>query len=236
MTANGANAPPRTPVSHRLLWSFLVTVLIAIAILTVRSRLAGGGAIGEARRLPVLGEVPPFSLIERSGRALTRDDLSDHVWIADFIFTRCAGICPVMTSSMSRIQEGLADAPSVRLVSVSVDPEWDTLEVLREYAEGVAADSARWLFATGDKRAIYRLSQEGFRLGVADAETTAQGVAFAGRDTAAAADAGDAVLHSSYFVLVDGQARIRGYYDGSDEKAVAQIARHARALERLGGR
>lgn len=203
---------------QRIRWTILAAVFAGLVLLAARMWLGGGGSAGGgARSLPEHGAVPAFALVERSGRPLTLDSLLGHVWIADFIFTRCSGICPVMTSSMSRLQESLVDAPEIRLLSFSVDPEWDTPEVLREYAQGVAADSVRWLFATGDKAAIYELAQRGFRLGVGEAD---------------AAASSDEILHSSRLVLVDARGRIRGYYDGEDLDAVALLEKHARALQR----
>jgi protein SCO1/2 len=231
--------PARASAAQRLRWALLAAVLAGTALLAgrvwlgrdggaARSGVLRGGAARAPGALPDLGAVPAFALVERSERPLVLDDLAGCVWITDFIFTRCAGICPVMTSSMSRLQENLADVPSIRLVSISVDPEWDTPQVLREYAQGVAADSARWLFATGGKAEIYALAQRGFRLGVGEADGSA-----AGTDGASAsAAAGDEILHSSRFVLVDASGRIRGYYDGEDLEAVALLESHARALAR----
>jgi protein SCO1/2 len=212
------SAPPRAPIASRLLWGLLVLVLVGVAALAARGWLSGRAPLVERRGapLPTLGEVPPFSLVERSGRPLTRDGLRGAVWIADFVFTRCSGTCPMMASAMSRLQVALEDAPRVRLVSVSVDPEYDTPEVLREYAQGVAADSARWLWATGEKEAIFRLSREGFRLGAEE-----EGV-----------EGGEEILHSQSLVLVDAAGRIRGYYDGMDEAAVGRLIEDARRLAR----
>ncbi len=230
--------PPRAPVVPRLLWGFLILVLAGVAALAARGWLSGRDSLVEGRGapLPTYGEVPPFSLVERSGRALTRDGLRGAVWIADFVFTRCSGSCPMMASAMSRLQVALEDAPGVRLVSVSVDPEYDTPEVLREYAQGVAADSARWLWATGEKEAIFRLSREGFRLGIG--EESAEGAEGApgaeGEESARGAGsvATDEILHSQSLVLVDAAGRIRGYYDGMDEAAVGRLIEDARRLAR----
>jgi protein SCO1/2 len=219
--------PPRAAVAPRLVWAFLILVLAGVTMLAARGWLSGRAPLleGRAAPLPTLGEVPPFALVERSGRPLTRDGLRGSVWIADFVFTRCSGSCPMMASAMSRLQVALEDAPRVRLVSVSVDPEYDTPEVLREYAQGVAADSARWLWATGEKEAIFRLSREGFRLGIGEEGAEAA-------DSGAGAVAADEILHSQSLVLVDAAGRIRGYYDGMDEAAVGRLIEDARRLAR----
>lgn len=225
-------APARGSTSPRLLWGLLVLVLVAVSALAVRGLFSGGRASlvgGAPGPLPTLGEVPAFSLVERSGRPLARDDLRGSVWVVDFVFTRCSGSCPMMASAMSRVQEDLRQTPRVRLLSVTVDPEHDTLEVLREYAQGVAADSTRWLWATGEKEAVFRLSRDGFRLGVGEEGADSAQAARAARDVAT-----EEILHSQYLVLVDDHGRIRGYYDGMDEAAVGRLIEDARRL--AGGR
>jgi protein SCO1/2 len=201
----------RTPLIR---WIILVLGVLVIAVLG--ARLAGRRAAAPAD-LPVLGDVPAFALAEANGRTLTRDDLLGRPWIADFIFTRCAGTCPVMSSSMSGLHDDFAadaDLNAYRFVSISVDPDYDTAEVLREYARLVSADSTRWFFLTGDYDAIQNLSQRGFRLGSGqDAET-------------------NEILHSTKFVLVDRKGKIRGYYDGTVPEEVAQLAKDARAIAR----
>jgi protein SCO1/2 len=155
--------------------------------------------------LQVYGEVSDFTLTERSGDEFSRDDLLGRVWIADFFFTSCAGICPIMSSAMEGIQARLEEVEGVTLVSISVDPERDTPERLRQYAKRYHADETRWWFLTGDKRVIYQLSQDSFRLSVEEAPPDKRGPEI------------EDVLHSSKFVLLDRQSRIRGYYDGDDK-------------------
>ncbi|MFN0149791.1 MAG: SCO family protein [bacterium] len=198
-----------------LRWAIVVMGVLIVGLALASARLRGGGRAGS--ELPVYGEVPAFALTESSGRTLSRDDLLGKPWIADFIFTRCSGTCPVMTSSMSGLHEAFAEARDVnelRFVSFTVDPEWDTPEVLRSYAEGIAADPERWLFLTGDRAAIYALSQQGFHLGAGDDVATSE------------------IMHSTRFVLVDRAGRIRGYYDGMEPEAVAQLAKDARVIAR----
>jgi protein SCO1/2 len=180
---------------------------------------AGAGAYlrrGRPHAPQVLATVPAFSLLERSGRTVTRDELAGRTWVAGFIFTRCSGICPAMTARMKEIH---AAAPGVTLVSFSVDPTHDTPEALREYAKrnGIADG---WLLLTGEEARIHALAREGFHLaatGVSEAEQ---------------AEGGDGpFLHSSRLVLVDGQARIRGYYDSSDAAALAALRRDLAAVD-----
>ncbi len=176
--------------------------------------LARTGALDELARglrpLPVHGAVADFALTERSGRTVTRAELAGHVWIADFIFTRCQTICPRMTSAMSTLATDLADAPDVRFVSITVDPAYDTAYVLADFAARYNADPERWFFLTGTKEAIYPLLADSFHL-------TAEG-------------ADGSFNHSTRFVLVDGAGRIRGYYDSADTETLRRLAADARRL------
>jgi protein SCO1/2 len=178
-------------------------------LLLVALLLAAG--CSRAGALPVLFAVPDFTLTERSNREVKLEDLAGRVWIADFIFTRCAGICPAMSSNMSRLQQTLP--AEIRLVSFSVDPSHDTPDVLSDYARRYGADSERWLFLTGDTQSIHRLSIEGFKLAVEEGGTRIE-----------------PVTHSSRFVLVDREARVRGYYALEDDGAFERLVRDARRL------
>lgn len=168
--------------------------------------------------LPVFGKVADFELTERSGVKKSLGDLRGKVWIADFIFTRCAGICPLMSGKMAKIQKELKASPGVRFVSFSVDPEYDTPEVLKGYAERYGADAERWHFLTGDKKQVFDLSIQHFRLGVGDIP----------EEDREALD--QSVQHSSKFVLVDGEGQIRGYYSSEDESSIAKLITDAKKL------
>jgi cytochrome oxidase Cu insertion factor (SCO1/SenC/PrrC family) len=121
-----------------------------------------------------LGNVPDFALLERSGQQVTNTDLLGKVWIASLIFTRCVDECPLVSSHMARWQDALAAERDVRLVSITLDPAYDTPEVLTHYAQRFAAQPERWLFLTGDKATIYRLVREGFYLGFSDPREATQ--------------------------------------------------------------
>lgn len=182
--------------------------------------LAAAGAALHLRRAaveapPVLGAVPAFTLTERSGRTITREDLAGRAWVAGFIFTRCGGVCPRMTSRMKQVR---AARPGVTLVSFSVDPGHDTPEVLRQYAaqNGIGDD---WLLLTGEEKHLHALARDGFHLAAA-------AVPEAERDAG-----GDGpFLHSSRLVLVDAQSRIRGYYDSAEDEALAALRRDLQAV------
>lgn len=135
--------------------------------------------------------VPDFSLVERSGAPLGRKDLLGKVWVAEFIFTRCAGSCPVMISRMMSVYKKF---PQATYVSVSVDPEHDTPEVLRNYAKNMSLP-AEWLFATGSDAAIQDLMKKGFKLSMGPGSSPEE-----------------RIIHSDRLVLVDRYGRQRGSF------------------------
>ena len=193
--------------------------LVLFAAITVGGIVAAGVALRHRRALadapPVLGAVPAFSLTERSGRTVTREDLAGRTWVAAFVFTRCGGICPLMTSRMKQVR---AARPGLTLVSFSVDPAHDTPEVLRQYAahNGIGDD---WLLLTGEEARLHALARDGFHLAAAAVpeEERVKG--------------GDGpFLHSSRLVLVDAQSRIRGYYDSAEDEALAALRRDLAAV------
>ena len=178
-------------------------------LLWLNLRLTGKSFFG-ATPLPVLTQLPDFRLVECSGQTLGLGDLRGKVWIADFIFTRCPGPCPRMSSRMASLQSRLSSDTGLLLVSISVDPEFDTEEVLAKYAAQYRAVKGRWLFLTGDKAAIHQLAKSGFLVGGVD----------------------DVTLHTTRFVLVDRQGRVRGYYSSSDEDELRNLLNDARSLLR----
>jgi protein SCO1/2 len=215
---SGTGARPGWP--RALLWGLLVMSLAAIVVAAVLSRLARRAA----ELPPVLGEVPAFTLVDHHGEALRREDLAGHPWIADFIFTRCTLSCPLMTARMKDFDRRLPaeGARRVRLVSFTVDPVYDTPEVLAEYAQRVGA-SERWLFVTGERPEVLSLARDGFHLAV-DPEPP-PGVA----------PEAEPIIHSTRLVLVDSRGLVRGYYDALHRTDLDQLNRELAALLREGG-
>jgi protein SCO1/2 len=191
-----------------MLWGLLVAVLLAVVA------AAGLQRLRRPEPPPVLGQVPAFSLTNRDGRAVGLADLAGAPWVADFIFTRCPASCPVMTARMAKLNRELPEDLGVRMVSITVDPDHDTPQILRKYAASFQAPD-RWLFLTGNKEALFRLSKEGFKLGV-EVNTQTESI--------------EPILHSTRFVLVDGLGRIRGYYDGFDEESMAKLKQDLLAI------
>jgi protein SCO1/2 len=159
----------------------------------------------QQRTVSSYGTVPSFQLINQNGQPFGSAQLGGKIWIADFVYTTCPGPCPMISSRMSELQKPL-EKTDVHLVSFSVDPQKDTPEVLRGYAEKLQADPTRWDFLTGSKSAIYKLSHDGFKLAISDGSDE-QGIP----------------VHSTRMVLVDRHGEIRGYYDAPEADAITKL-------------
>lgn len=223
MKPGGQTRQPGQPLLQRILWGVLILVLVGVVSAgtwsLLRERPASKAAFaGALPRLPVYGPAPDFSLIERSNRRVERSDLLGKIWIVNFIYTHCADACPLESAEMAKLQENLAAEKEVRLVSITLDPERDTPQVLSRYADRFRADPNRWLFLTGEKQAIYHLVREGFRLSVVALDEEVPG-----KEVSHQAWPAGGPTHSARFVLVDRLARIRGYYDSSDTEALRQL-------------
>ncbi len=159
--------------------------------------------------LPDLGNVPDFQLTRETGAAFASAiELRGKVWVADFIFTNCPGPCPRLTQHMKRVQEGLVGIDQAKLVSFTVDPARDTPRVLADYGKKFGADPLRWYFLTGSREDLHHLSKDVFKLG----------------------DVAPDLEHSTRFVLVDKQSRIRGYYGSSEPSRIVQLIEDAKRL------
>ena len=228
----------------RLLWHWrwaVIGVALAAAISLAVGKWQGIGTRQgrwedrPLEDLQVFWTVSDFSLLERSGRRVRLADLRGKVWIADFIYTKCTETCPLQTAYMAQLQRDLAAERDLRFVSITVDPKHDTPAVLRGYATRYGADAERWLFLTGDKRAIYELAQKGFRLAVVDPDDEVQGTSFwpfGPRPAYATHGSKGLMIHSSRLIVVDRQARVRGMYPGTEPDAVTRLRRDVKILLR----
>jgi protein SCO1/2 len=158
--------------------------------------------------LPSYGVVSDFTLTDQNGSSFSSTALDKQVWVADFIFTNCPGPCPRMSSQMHQVQTALASEAGVRFVSFTVDPARDTPPVLAAYSKHFEADPARWYFLTGATETLNHLSRDVFRLNNVDGS----------------------LEHSTRFVLVDAQSRIRGFYLSSDQDAIPNLIADAQRL------
>ena len=191
----------------------LTTILLGGTVLAILTVITAGlwrrGVRAAEKDLPVLGDVPAFQFHDQDDKPMTLESLRGSPWVADFIFTRCPGSCPMMTGMMAAMQKSLP--PQVKFVSFSVDPEHDTPAVLKGYAQTYSADESRWKFLTGDQDAIM---------------AQARGMLL----TALPATADQPIIHDGRFLLIDGQGRIRGAYHSNDARELAGLERDAKRL------
>ena len=150
--------------------------------------------------------IADFSLTNQNGEEVTQEDYKDHIYIADFFFTTCPTICPIMTKNMAVIQNELDDDQEVLLLSHSVTPEIDSVEQLKKYALEKGVDDKKWNLVTGDKKEIYELARKSY-LAV---KTDGDGGPFD-------------MIHTENFILVDKERRIRGFYDGTKTEDIEKL-------------
>lgn len=188
--------------------NILISIIVGISIL-----LAGIFAVYSFERelqrpkLAVLGRIQPFELVDADGKSFGLRNLFNRVWIASFFFTTCSDICPVMSKNMGALSRTFEAAPSIKMVSITVNPENDTTERLKLYAEKFDA-RGNWHFLTGTREAISELAVNSFKLGSIE----------------------EPIFHSSYFTLVDRNGYIRGYYDGTKTEELNRLFRDASKL------
>ncbi|GMQ24752.1 hypothetical protein Aoki45_14340 [Algoriphagus sp. oki45] len=157
--------------------------------------------------------IPEFSFLNQNGESLGRAEMEGKITIVDFFFTSCPSICPLMSKEMERVNDMFRDEPKVQIMSISIDPEYDTPEILKEYAERHNAIPGKWHFLSGPKEETYQLAKCGFVLPTLDGN----GVP-------------DDFVHSDKFVLIDDMGRIRGYYSGTDREAVDLLMLETKVL------
>jgi protein SCO1 len=195
-----------------LLWAALVVA--SVAAFAAHRMSSRDGARGERAEF---GKVPSFSLIDQRGRTVTERDFAGSPWVANFIFTRCPSVCPMLTAKFKALQGKLGDAHDVAFVSFSVDPQNDTPDVLAAYADKFGADPERWRFLTGSLETIEKTVVKGFKMHIGDPEPH--------KGDPSLVD----IMHGEHLVLVDARGVIRGYYR-AEEAELEQLAEDLRAL------
>ena len=191
-----AESPQQLP---RTLWVGIGLLLVVLCMAYVLSLMELNRAY--QRALPVLGPVADFTLMNQDGRATTLADLSNHVWIADIIFTRCAASCPIMSQQMKSLQNALLQTSRARLVTLTTDPDFDTPPVMKKYGERFGADFNRWMFLTGSKAEIAGLAGDSLKLSAVPVKPEDR------------KNDADLFIHSTIFVVVDKHARLRGIFE-----------------------
>jgi len=184
----------------RTLWIGVALVLLMIGLAALLFALQSRQR--NQPTLPTIGHIASFTLTNQAGQPVTLDNLRGKVWVADIVFSRCAGPCPRMTRQMAALQEALPKDGPARLVTLTTDPGFDTPEVLNKYAARYNADTNRWWFLTGDKKEIATLAVDGLKL-----------TGFIETKPEERVNPEDLFIHSTLFVVVDKQARLRGVFD-----------------------
>lgn len=207
-----------------------INILIAAAAM-----LAGSCGGSGDKKLPIMGErdwverlvdgktvtdtiyhaIPSFSFTSQYGATVTEESVQDKIYVADFFFTSCPTICPVMKKNMLKVYKSIQDTDDVAILSHTIDPVYDTPEVLKKYAEDLGITGDKWLFLTGAKSDIYNIAQKGY---------------FIAANEDGAAPGG--FIHSGAFTLVDKDKHVRGVYDGTDEGKVRQLIADIASLRR----
>lgn len=173
--------------------------------------------------LATIGPVPSFEFTDQNGKTITNKDYEGKVYVVEFFFTTCPSICPIMNENMIKIQNEFLGNPKVGIASFTIDPEHDTPEVLKTYAENTGITKLQWHLLTGDKDDIFKLANEGFNL-------------YVGKGS----EAEGGFEHSGYFALIDQDGNIRSridefdnpiiYYDGLEDKQIQMLKKDIKAL------
>lgn len=157
--------------------------------------------------------VADFELMNQNGEIITQADYNDNIYVADFIFTRCPSICPVMTDHMKDLQEEFLDVDAVKFLSISVTPDIDSIPVLKKYALEKGVIDGKWNIATGDKKHIYELARKSYFAVVTQGDGGLQDF-----------------IHTPNFILVDTKKQIRGIYDGTDDGEMQRLIKDINRL------
>ncbi|MBK6263611.1 SCO family protein [Marivirga sp. S37H4] len=157
--------------------------------------------------------VPDFRLVNQDSVWVTPETFSGKVYIADFFFTSCPTICPTMKKEMLRVYEAYKDNDEVAIISHTIDPEYDTVALLKDFAERLDVEAPKWHFVTGEKEEIYELGQKGYMVTALEDENEEGGF-----------------IHSGAFILVDKERKIRGVYDGTQSSDVDQLIKDIQRL------
>lgn len=207
-----------SPWNHRVVKAALMVMVGGMVVMSCTS---------PEKPLPVFGErqvangdtlyhtIAPFQFVNQDSAIITNATFQDKIYIADFFFTSCRTICPIMKTQMTRVYEATQAMPDVLILSHTIDPEYDTVALLHDFAERLGAESKRWHFVTGVKDSIYKIAQTSYFATAMEDKTEPDGF-----------------IHSGAFLLIDKQQRIRGKYDGTKEEDVNRLIVDIKRLRR----
>ncbi len=162
----------------------------------------------EKVKLPVLNTVQPFSFLKHDGKTVSQSDIKNRVYVAEYFFTTCKGICPKMNKNMKVIYDQFKSNNNFLVISHTVNPDTDSLPIMKHYADSLGASPENWWFVTGSKENLYKAARESYLLD--DPKNSSKSIS-------------DQFLHTQFFTLVDRQGRVRGVYDGIKKEEVDQL-------------
>ena len=162
--------------------------------------------------------IAPFQFVDQDSALITNETFSGKIYVADFFFTSCRTICPIMKTQMLRVYEATQQMPDVLIVSHTIDPDYDTVALLRDFAQRLGVASSKWHFVTGEKDSIYKIAQTSYFATAMEDKTEPDGF-----------------IHSGAFLLIDKKQRIRGKYDGTKEEDVNRLIADIKKLKREDG-
>lgn len=158
--------------------------------------------------------VSDFELINQNGKIITQEDYQDKIYVADFFFTRCGSICPIMTNNMVKIQNEFLNDDDIMLLSLSVTPKIDSITILREYAKAKGVINSKWNITTGHKKHIYELARKSYFAVVEKGDGRLQDF-----------------IHTPNFILIDKKKQIRGMYDGTNNEDIEKLINDIKTLK-----
>jgi protein SCO1 len=219
----------------KLLWikkmNHLLSHTDSMSLRTFILALATGVALASCalkdERLPVFGQkevvdgdtvyhtIASFSFVDQDSTIITNETFKDKIYVADFFFTSCRTICPIMKTQMLRVYEATREMPDVLILSHTIDPEFDTVALLHDFANRLGVESERWHFVTGVKDSIYKIAQTSYFATAMEDKSEPDGF-----------------IHSGAFLLLDKKQRIRGKYDGTKEEDVNRLIVDIKRLRR----
>lgn len=178
-------------------------------------------------KLPIFGQrevvgtdtvyhrIAPFLFVDQDSTIITNETFRDKIYVSDFFFTTCRTICPIMKTQMLRVYEATSQMPDVLILSHTIDPEYDTVALLHDFADRLGVESNRWHFVTGVKDSIYKIAQTSYFATAMEDKSEPDGF-----------------IHSGAFLLIDKKQRIRGKYDGTKEEEVNRLIVDIKKLRR----
>lgn len=201
-------------------------ILLAVLIVPSLAWLLITRGHNQYKRLPIYGPVevsangdsiyhtvPSFSFINQEGKTITDNNLKDKIYVANFFYATCPRECPKMSDQLQRVQQAFKDDSSVKIISHTINPEHDSVQVLAEYAKKYEANPYQWWFVTGSKEAINTIAQEGYIVSAAQGKNP------------------EDFFHSQDLILIDKEKRIRGFYDGMDTPSVDTLIAEIKVLQ-----